>query len=262
MDNIKFMRKNLHPNGYDTDKSKQYLNNYEDFFHLLYDKSIRLLELGIKSGGSLLMWRDYFEKGIIVGIDSHPVQIEDPSGRIHMYTGLQQDKEFLDRVRRESAPDGFDMIIDDCSHIGELTRISFWHLFNNHLKPNGIYVIEDWGTGYWDTYPDGRRFKSSFWNYRTSLSEAMQRGIISPYKRSDKNFFLKKLLNHLIIRIASQKFPNHHYGMVGFVKTLVDECGMADITHPIWGVPPQRHSKFKKIQINHGQVFIVKASES
>ena len=39
------------------------------------------------------------------------------------------------------------------------------------------------------------------------VSEAMQRGIISAYKRSDKNLFLKKLLNHLIIRIASQKFP-------------------------------------------------------
>ena len=236
------MRKKLHPNGYDTDKSQKYLNNYEDYFHLLSDKSIHLLELGVKTGGSLLMWRNYFEKGIIVDIDSHLVQIEDPSGRIQIYTGLQQDKEFLDDIRRESAPDGFDVIIDDCSHIGELTRISFWHLFDNHLKPDGIFVLEDWGTGYWDTYPDGRRFKSAFWNYRTSLSEAMQRGIISAYKQAGKKPFLKKLLNQLMIRTVPKKFPNHHYGMVGFVKTLVDECGMADITHPHFGVPPQRHS--------------------
>jgi len=256
------MHKKIHPNGYDTDKSRHYLNSYEDFFSPLFDKNIRLLELGFKNGGSLLMWRDYFEKGIIVGIDIHPIQLEDQSGRIHIHTGLQQDKEFLDYVRRASAPDGFDVIIDDCSHIGELTRISFWHLFNNHLKAGGIYVLEDWGTGYWDTYPDGRRFKSEFWKHRMLLSEAMQRGIIGAYKRSGKNTFLKKLLNHLMIQTGPRKFPSHHYGMVGFIKTLVDECGRADITHPIWGVPPQRHSKLKKIQINHGQVFIVKASES
>ncbi len=256
------MRKKIHPNGYDTDKSREYLNNYETFFHPLANERVTLLELGVKNGGSLLLWRDYFENGTIVGIDSKPVNIEDPSGRIHFYAGLQQDTAFLDYICRKSAPDGFDMIIDDCSHIGELTCISFWHLFNNHLKPDGIFVLEDWGTGYWDTYPDGRRFKSAFWNYRTSLSEAMQRGIISAYKQAGKKPFLKKLLNQLMIRTVPKKFPNHHYGMVGFIKTLVDECGRADITHPICGVPPQRHSKFKKIQINHGQVFIVKASES
>ncbi|MGV7222856.1 MAG: class I SAM-dependent methyltransferase [Nitrospinales bacterium] len=256
------MRKKINSNGFDTDKSQQYLNNYEDFFYLLSDKRIHLLELGFKNGGSLLMWRDYFEKGIIVGIDRHPIQIEDPSVRIHMYTGLQQDKEFLDHVCRESAPDGFDVIIDDCSHIGELTRISFWHLFNNHLKPGGIYVIEDWGTGYWDTYSDGRRFKSAFLNYRTSPSEAMQRGIISAYKRAGKKPFLKNMLNQVMIRIVPKKFQNHNFGMVGFIKSLVDECGIADITHQKFGVPPQRQSKFKKMQISHGQVFIVKASLS
>src|SRR5438309_8699047 len=52
----------------------------------------------------------------------------------------------------ETAPEGFDVIIDDCSHIGELTRISFWHLFEHHLKPGGLYVIEDWSTGYWDSW--------------------------------------------------------------------------------------------------------------
>jgi len=59
-------------------------------------------------------------------------------------------------VRSETAPEGFDIIIDDCSHIGEFTAVSFWHLFDRHLKPGGLYVIEDWGTGYMRGTPDGR----------------------------------------------------------------------------------------------------------
>ena len=50
-------------------------------------------------------------------------------------------------VARKTAPEGFDIIIDDASHFGDLTKIAFWHLLYNHLKPSGLYVIEDWGTG-------------------------------------------------------------------------------------------------------------------
>jgi glycosyltransferase involved in cell wall biosynthesis len=66
----------------------------------------------------------------------------------------------LDRIRTECARDGFDIIIDDASHIGELTRKSFWHLFENHLKPGGLFVIEDWGTGYWDSWVDGKHYNN------------------------------------------------------------------------------------------------------
>jgi hypothetical protein len=34
----------------------------------------------------------------------------------------------LDRIAGERAPDCFDIIIDDASHIAEFTKISFWHL--------------------------------------------------------------------------------------------------------------------------------------
>lgn len=254
------MKKKLDATGYDTDKSRQYLDNYEEFFRPLTDKRIKLLELGVKNGDSLLMWRDYFENGTIVGMDIKPVNIEDPSGRIHFYAGLQQDTAFLDHICRKSAPDGFDVIIDDCSHIGDFTCISFWHLFNNHLKPEGIYVIEDWGTGYWDIYPDGKRYNSKCQYRLSSPSKSKLGRIINDSKYFTKKPLLKKLLNKIMIQFIARKFPNHNFGMVGFIKTLVDECGMADITHQKFGIPPQRQSKFKKMQISHGQVFMIKAS--
>jgi hypothetical protein len=71
------------------------------------------------------------------------------------------------------------------------------------------------------------------------------------------------LLNRLLRpakRLFNRKqFHSHDYGLVGFVKELVDECGMADITRPDRGTPPYRASKFKEMRILPGQVFIVKA---
>lgn len=251
-------KKRLDASTYDTDKAQHphYLRNYEDYFRSLLDKDIRLLELGVYNGGSLLLWRDYFERGLIVGLDIESRRIEDASGRIRVYEGAQQDRELLDRIACETAPQGFDVIIDDCSHIGELTRISFWHLFDKHLKPGGLYVIEDWSASYWDSWFDGIAF-----NYQPSLSFSPTlfriRSLITRVQRSvpGLNFFMrpvKRLINY-------RQFRSHNYGVVGFIKELVDECAMADITRADRGTPPYRTSKIREMRISPGQVFIVKA---
>lgn len=54
-------------------------------------------------------------------------------------------------------------------------------------------------------------------------------------------------------------YATHDYGMVGFVKELVDEVGMGDITHPEFGVAPQRRSKFRELRLSHSHLFVVKA---
>ena len=238
------MIKPLDASAYDTDKAKMthYLRYYEQWFESLWDQPITLLELGIHKGGSMLLWRDYFTKGTIVGLDFNQVKLEDPTGRIHVYQGGQQDLALLDRIAAETAPQGFDIIIDDASHLGELTRISFWHLFNNHLKPGGLYVVEDWGTGYWETWPDGTFYKSA-----PDTAPGPER---------------KRFLSKLWRRPASNQkkdFPSHSSGMVGFVKQLVDECGMGGITFPGWGVGAPKASRFQRMHISHGQVMVQKS---
>ena len=103
-----------------------------------------------------MLWREHFPNGKIVGIDHVTVTLEDAEHRIQVYTGRQENTEFLSRVAHDSAPAGFDIIIDDASHVGALARRPFWHMFDRHLKPGGSYVIEDWGTGYWSDWEDGR----------------------------------------------------------------------------------------------------------
>src|SRR5271165_182452 len=144
---------------HNAEKHQLYLNHYERHFRHFADGNINLLELGIYRGGSLLQWRDFFPNSQIVGLDLDPVAIDDPTGRIITYQGDQTDLGLLDRIAKECAPDGFDIIIDDASHIAALTKISFWHLFDNHLKRGGYYVIEDWRVSYWEASPDGAKYE-------------------------------------------------------------------------------------------------------
>jgi SAM-dependent methyltransferase len=247
---------------YDTDKAvhTHYLRNYEHYFKDLRDAPVRLFELGIKEGGSLLLWRDYFERGLIVGLDVAPVELDDPTGRIRTYQGMQQDAELLDRIARENAPGGFDIIIDDCAHIGVLARASFWHLFDEHLKPGGVYVIEDWGTGYWDNWLDGVAYRHG----RKELNPALYRltRILARLRQHPVTARLPlagRALSKAKALTLRAQYHSHDYGMVGFVKELIDELGMADITHPQTGAGAQRQSKFREMRISQSHLFIVKS---
>jgi hypothetical protein len=227
---------------YDSDKiGNNYLEIYDSILQPWVDEDITLLELGVYRGGSLLLWRDYFPKGKIIGIDIKLSKKFTPPDRVRVFEGSQTDQKFLSCVAKEVAPDGFDIIIDDASHIGELTKISFWHLFENHLKPNGLYVIEDWGTGYWDDWVDGKSFDlNSYFAQPAALSLF--------WSRIKKKLKIKSPLN------------SHRHGMVGFIKQLVDEQAAYDATRKKQTEKPIRSSKFKKIMLTPFIVFIEKSS--
>jgi SAM-dependent methyltransferase len=146
---------------YDTDKvANGYLRIYDRIFEPLIDRPVKLLELGVRSGGSLRLWRDYFPRGIVAGLDVEPLPSAQDEERLKVYRGQQEDTMLLSRIAAEVAPDGFDIVIDDASHIAAPTRTCFWHLFDRHLKSGGLFAIEDWGTGYWDRWPDGRAWRA------------------------------------------------------------------------------------------------------
>lgn len=231
---------------YDSDKiTLGYLERYDPIFEPWVNTKVVLLELGVLRGGSLLLWRDYFPLGTIVGIDiKPPKQGAKPPERIHIFKGSQDDPKFLSRVANETAPGGFDIIIDDASHIGKLTKVAFWHLFDNHLKPNGLYVIEDWGTGYWDDWPDGKSLDL----------EAYSQPI--PRRWNPLWPFSPKLTGKLRPKIPMRC---HSHGMVGFVKQLVDEQGAYDVTRRYSKGKPKRRSKFESMIIAPSLVFLRKS---
>jgi len=247
---------------YETDKvDNKLIEIYENYFQQIKEKQISLFELGIYKGGSLLFWRDYFNKGTIVGLDINNITMEDLSGRIKTFKGLQQDFKLLDKIRFETAPDGFDIIIDDASHIGELTKLSFWHLFDNHLASGGYYIIEDWRTGYYAKWPDGKKFSFKKESLRAKFLNEMDNYIDNRQKKeSSRNQILfRKGLVRLRNYLSTKKFNNHEYGMVGFAKQLVDEMGMDVITGSRGGNKvPQRNSKIKYLHFHQGIIVIKK----
>lgn len=174
-----------------TFKPFRYLPIYEKHLNQLQDKPFTLLEIGVWKGESLLMWAKHFPKATIVGIDVEPPQRQWPKN-VHMYRCNQIDSAFLSTIAESHAPSGFDVIIDDASHLGAYTCISLNHLFNNHLKNGGMYFIEDWGTGYWSHWSDGQDFQAS-------------------------------------LSLCNDSTAGHHHGMVGLVKRLIDHVGRNDI---------------------------------
>jgi hypothetical protein len=131
---------------YKTDKITHH--GYERFydFYLNYykHKKINLFEIGIDAGRSLKMWNDMFKNGHIYGMDiDHEYTHE--KGKI--YKGDQNSKIDLDKIIKEVKC--VDIIIDDGSHKPEHQLFTFNYLFKNFLNMDGLYIIEDIETSYW-----------------------------------------------------------------------------------------------------------------
>jgi hypothetical protein len=119
----------------------------------LYDRHIgkfqkgghtkKILEIGVKTGVSLMLWHDAFPAGLIYGLDRDPEKCDRKirkRRRIKVIKGDQTDKELLHKIARKYGP--FHVVIDDGSHNPKHQNISFNVLWE-YMEPGGVYVIED-----------------------------------------------------------------------------------------------------------------------
>lgn len=135
-------------NKHKTDKVENgYIGYYSKHFSSLRNRKLNVLEIGVKretettSGAcSLKTWKEFFPESNIYGIDIDPKNKEYDQDRIEIFIGNQADESFINKVVEKVGQ--FDIIIDDGSHVNELTIASWKYLFP-HLKSGGIYVIED-----------------------------------------------------------------------------------------------------------------------
>lgn len=129
-----------------------YTKHYDAHFARFRQKATNLLEIGVggyddptKGGASLRMWRDYFPAGRIFALDVFEKRLQ-LSDRVKIYQGSQADAQVLRRIFEDAG--GFDIVIDDGSHINEHVIASFKILFPL-LNSGGLYVVEDTQTSYW-----------------------------------------------------------------------------------------------------------------
>jgi hypothetical protein len=118
---------------------------YNKYMEPLREKNLNFLEIGIGSGPSLKMWYDYFPNAKIHAVDIVP-STQYQNYKVRTYIANQQDRGDLKRVIDEVGP--VDIIIDDGGHMMGQQQVSFGFLFK-HLKPGGLYFIEDLHTSFW-----------------------------------------------------------------------------------------------------------------
>ena len=122
-------------------KWANYLEVYERHFSCFRGRKPVILEIGVRRGGSLDVWKKYFgSDSTIVGIDIDPSCQRMQSHGFHIHIGDQSDENFLEKVL--GGYQEFDVVIDDGSHIASHMIKSFEYIYPK-MSANGIYVVED-----------------------------------------------------------------------------------------------------------------------
>lgn len=152
---------------YGTDKWNDhwYAEIYEEHFRRWRRRAVNLVEIGVggfehptSGGASLRMWKAYFRRGQIHGIDIHDKSAI-AERRIRVWQGSQADTAFMSSVFERIG--GVDLVIDDGSHVNAHVIATFAHCFPL-LADGGLYAIEDVQTSYWPDYGgDPRRLNDA-----------------------------------------------------------------------------------------------------
>jgi 23S rRNA U2552 (ribose-2'-O)-methylase RlmE/FtsJ len=141
-------------------KWKHYIPIYERHFARFINLDTTMIEIGCGQGGSVKMWKRFLgPHAKIIGVDNNPdchVYAED---QIDILIGDQSDKGFMKSLVDEFGTP--DIVLDDGSHIMSHQRASFSMLYPL-LSKNGVYMVEDLHTAYWDEYEGGLRREGTF----------------------------------------------------------------------------------------------------
>lgn len=131
------------------DKSSKhgYHEVYESLFCNLRFKKINFFEIGIFKGASTAAFHEYFENGMIEGIDiftrSDPEELNIlQEARVRWLKGNSMLPSVVDQMNTFTKGKKYDVILDDGAHYPEANMLTFRHM-KNFLKPNGMYIIED-----------------------------------------------------------------------------------------------------------------------
>jgi SAM-dependent methyltransferase len=130
-----------HQEGPGIDKWKHYLPIYERHFEKFKGRDVHVVEIGVFSGGSLGMWRQYFGPNChVYGVDiSEACRVYTAEG-IDIFIGDQADPSFWTQFM-QVVPQ-VDIVIDDGGHQA-FQQIPTLEALLPHIRPGGVYLCED-----------------------------------------------------------------------------------------------------------------------
>lgn len=106
-------------------------------------KKVKMLEMGVQSGGSTRVWKRYFGNKLdYIGIDINRncKQFESLDEGIKIEIGSQLDQKFISGICEKYGP--FDFIVDDGGHATNMIMTSL-NILWRCLTDGAVYVIED-----------------------------------------------------------------------------------------------------------------------
>ena len=153
--------KSFETSKYFSTKHKNYFKIYDHIFKKYIGKKIILVEIGVLSGGSLFMWKNFFEGNAeIIGIDLNPIAKKWEKYGFKIFIGNQSDsnfwKDFFKKVGK------VDVIIDDGGHTNKQQVITLLETIPN-INDNGMLVVEDVHSSYMTKFRNPSKY--SFINF-------------------------------------------------------------------------------------------------
>ena len=124
-------------------KPRQYFKVYHRHLAKFVGARVNVVEIGVYSGGSLRMWRDYFGgQATIYGVDIQEECRRFEDERIKILIGDQSDPAFWSEFIR-NVPE-IDVVIDDGGHEPR-HQIPTLEALLPEIRPGGVYICEDIG---------------------------------------------------------------------------------------------------------------------
>ena len=195
-------------------KSDIYFNIYNELFHKYRNKKITFVEIGVKWGGSLLMWKNFFgNEARIIGIDLYPETKKLEKHGLEIFIGDQSSDVFWKNFFSEVG--NIDILLDDGGHTNENQILTVNNVINN-VNDNGLIVIEDTSSSYNRKHFNPSKY--SFINYSKFLIDDL-------YGKNEEKFKLEGVIkkNSLNDSIYSIKFFNSIVAFFIDKKKCVDK---------------------------------------
>ena len=130
-----------HTEGQGIWKWRHYFDIYHRHLARFVGRKVHVMEVGIYSGGSLPMWREYFGNGCrIYGVDIENACLAYEAEGTEVLIGDQADRSFWKKVRQQVPR--IDVLIDDGGHEPEQQLVTLEEMLP-HVSPGGVYLCED-----------------------------------------------------------------------------------------------------------------------
>lgn len=142
-------------------KHSSYFETYDKLLKQYVGKKIIFVEIGVFSGGSLFMWREYFgPQARVIGVEFNPEAVKWQEHGFEIHIGSQSDPKFWETFFKQVG--SIDVLIDDGGHTYE-QQIKTVHFSLPYINDGGCIIVEDTHTSYMKDFGYPSRYTFINW---------------------------------------------------------------------------------------------------